>query len=107
MVTWIRSYINGLKCCLTFIEIHNQFLLKQAFPHIVGIVVELDAEGRQKYECFKLSEKKTERVKVCTLKVKTKPHKSCPYPRFTRDVKSQVLLNNNEFTILDLRVFGK
>ena len=99
-----------LKCHLSSIDLHKQFILEQTFPHILSIVVEIGPKGKKKYEFCQLSEKGTQKVIACNqeeckqdqnVNRLSVPHKACSYPRFTEFVKNQIIFNNNTFKVID------
>ena len=99
-----------LKCHLSSIDLHKQFILEQTFPHILSIVVEIGPKGKKKYEFCQLSEKGTQKVIACNqeeckqdqnVNRLSVPHKACSYPRFTEFVKNQIIFNKNTFKVID------
>ena len=109
VLAWMHCHSNGVKCHLSSIDLHKQFILEQTFPHILSIVVEIGPKGKKKYEFCQLSEKGTHKIIACNQEQCTKdqnvnwqsvPHKACSYPRFTEFVTKQIIFNNNKFRVI-------
>ena len=104
LLGWMHCHFNGVKCHLSSIDLHKQFILEQTFPHVLSIVVEIGPKGKKKHEFCQLSEKGIQRVLACNQeeckKDKNVSHKACSYPRFTKFVKNQIIFNNNTIRVI-------
>ena len=110
IVAWMHCHENGVKCHLSSIDLHRQFLLEKTFPHILAIVVEINPKGKQKHEFCRLSQKGIQKINSCNqeecgpnqnLCKQSVPHKACSYPRFSEFVKKEIIFNNGTFKVIE------
>ena len=103
VLAWMHCHFNGVKCHLSSIDLHKQFIWEKHYPHILSIVVEIGPKGKKKYDFCQLSEKGTQKVIACNqeeckqdqnVNRLSVPHKACSYPRFTEFVKNQIIFAN-------------
>ena len=110
ILAWMHCHVNGVKCHLSSIDLHKQFVLEQTFPHILAIVVEISPKGKQKHEFCRLSLKGFQKITACnqeecgpdqSVNKQSVAHKACSYPRFSEIVKKQIIFNNGTFRVID------
>ena len=91
VLAWMHCHSNGVKCHLSSIDLHKQFILEQTFPHILSIVLEIGPKGKKKHEFCQLSEKGILKVIACNQEEFTKDQNVNKF--LTKPVPTQDSLN--------------
>ena len=66
LLLWIHSHVRGTKCCFSSIDMHTQFGYRTISQNVLGLVIELNTDGRcTNHDFYELSSEGHEQVKKC------------------------------------------
>ena len=90
---WIHSHVRGNQCFFSSVDLHTQYAFELTVPHILGLVIELNASEMVSFDFYKLSESGKSHIANCN--ATNGLHPECSSSQFYQSIKHKVNLSDS------------
>ena len=98
LIAWIHSHVRGAECCFSSIDNHTQYAYSKVHNAVLGLVIEIDLNGKKGVEdFFEMSKSGKAAIETCSRKkdcITNQQHDSCSDRMFYQSAAHKVIFDD-------------